>query len=144
MIEFVDNNVVSSIIELSSFFVNKDFHLRMNFSFDFIFYASTKKRLLIVKIENIIDIMQNILNYVRNNVEIIQKRMTIQINKHRRTIEYIENDYVFFDKRNIKIVKSSNKFDDKKFDFYKILQRLNNVYRFKLFQIMRIHDVFHC
>ena len=88
--------------------------------------------------------MQNIFNYVRNNIKIIQKRMTIQINKHWKTIEYIENDYVFFDKRNIKIVKSSNKFDDKKFDFYKMLQRLNNVYRFELSQIMRIHDVFYC
>ena len=88
--------------------------------------------------------MQNTFNYVRNNVEIIQKRMTIQINKHRKTIEYVENDYVFFDKRNIKIVKSSNKFNDKNFDFYKILQRLNNVYRFELFKIMRIYDVFHC
>ena len=43
----------------------------MNFSFDFSFYVLTKKRLLIVKIENIIDIMQNIFNYIRNNVEII-------------------------------------------------------------------------
>ena len=77
MIEFVNNNVDSSIIELLLFFVNKDFYFRINFSFDFIFYTSTKKRLLIVKIENIIDIMQNIFNYVRNNVEIIQKRITI-------------------------------------------------------------------
>ena len=32
MIEFVDNNVVSSIIELSSFFVNKDFHSILSFT----------------------------------------------------------------------------------------------------------------
>ena len=49
----------------------------MNFLFDFIFYELTKKRLLIVKIKNIIDIMQNIFNYIRDNVKIIQKRMTI-------------------------------------------------------------------
>ena len=144
MIEFVDNNAISLITKLSSFFVNKSFHLRMNFSSNFISYVIIRKRLLIVKAKNIIDIMQNIFDYVQNNVEIIQKRMTIQINKHRKTIEYVEDDYVFFDRRNIKIVKFSNKFDDKKLKSYKILQRLNNVYRLKLLKIMKMHDVFHC
>ena len=144
MIEFVDNNAIFATTNLSFFFVNKDFHSRMNFSFDFTFYNIIKKRLLIVKAKNIIDIMQNILNYVRDHAEVTQKRMTIQVNKHRKTIEYIEKNYVFFDRRNIKIVKSSNKLDDKKLNSYKILQRLNNVYRLKLSQIMKIHDVFHC
>ena len=108
MIEFVDNNAISSITKLSLFFVNKIFYFRMNFSSNFILYVIIKKTLLIVKTKNIIDIIQNIFNYVRNNVEIVQKRITIQINKHQKTIEYVENDYVFFlDKRNIKIVKFS-------------------------------------
>ena len=106
MIEFVDNNAIFATTKLSFFFVNKDFHSRINFSFNFTFYNIIKKRLLIVKTKNIIDIMQNIFNYVRNHAKIVQKRMTIQINKHRKTIEYVEKNYVFFDKRNIKIVKS--------------------------------------
>ena len=88
--------------------------------------------------------MQNILNYVRNNVEMIQKRMTIQINKHRKVVKYVEKNYVFLNRRNVKIAKSFNKFNDKKLNSFKMLQRLNNVYRFELFEIMRIHDVFHC
>ena len=36
MIEFVDNNAISLITELSTFFVNKNFHFRMNFSSNFI------------------------------------------------------------------------------------------------------------
>ena len=77
MIEFANNNAMFATIELSSFFINKKFHSRMNFFSNSISYIITRKRLLIVKAKNIIDTMQNILNYVRNNVEIIQKRMTV-------------------------------------------------------------------
>ena len=76
MIEFANNNAISITIELSSFFVNKEFHFRMSFSSNSISYVTTKKRLLIVKAKNIIDIMQNILNYVRDHAKVIQKRMT--------------------------------------------------------------------
>ena len=144
MIEFVDNNAISTSTKLSSFFVNKKFHFRMNFSSDSTSYVTTRERLLIVKARNIIDIMQNILNYVRDHVEMIQKRMTIQVNKHRKIVKYVERDFVFLNSRNIKIAKSFDKFDDKKLNSFKMLQRLNNVYRFELFEIMRIHDVFHC
>ena len=87
--------------------------------------------------------MQNIFNYVRDHVEMIQKRMTIQINKHRKIVKYVEKDFVFLNQRNIKIAKLFDKLDDKKLDSFKMLQRLDNVYRFELSEIMRIHDVFH-
>ena len=144
MIEFANNNAMFATIELSSFFINKEFHSRMNFFSDSISYVITKKRLLIVKAKNIIDTMQNILNYVRDNVEITQKRMTTQINKHRKIVKYVEKNFVFLNRRNIKIVKSSDKLDDKKLNSFKMLQRMNNVYRLELSNSMRIHDVFHC
>ena len=59
-------------------------------------------------------------------------------------MKYAEKNFVFLNRRNIKIVKSFDKLDDKKLNSFKILQRLSNVYRFELFEIMRIHDVFHC
>ena len=144
MIEFANNNAIFATIELSSFFVNKEFHFRMSFSSNSISYAITRKRLLIVKAKNIIDIMQNILNFVRNHAKVIQKRMTTQVNKHRKTVKYAKRDFVFLNRRNIKIAKSFDKLDDKKLNSFKILQRLSNVYRLELFEIMRIHDVFHC
>ena len=144
MIEFANNNAIFVSIELLSFFVNKNFHFRMNFSLNFISYVITKKRLLIVKTKNITNIMQNIFNYVRNHVDVIQKRITIQINKHCKIVKYVEKNYVFLNRRNIKIVKSFNKFDDKKLNFFKMLQRLNNVYQFELSNIMRIYDIFYC
>ena len=144
MIEFANNNAISATIELSSFFVNKEFHFRMSFSSNSISYVITRKRLLIVKTKNIIDIMQNILNFVRDHAKVTQKRMTTQVNKHRKAVKYAEKNFVFLNRRNIKIAKSFDKFDDKKLNSFKILTRLNNVYRFELLEIMRIHDVFHC
>ena len=67
MIEFADNNTISSAIELSFFFVNKNFHSRMSFSFDFTSFITTRERLLIVKAESLTNIMQNILNFVRDH-----------------------------------------------------------------------------
>ena len=70
--------------------------------------------------------------------------MTIQINKHRKIVEYVEKNFIFLDRRNIKTIRSSDKLDDKKLDSYRMLQRMNNFYRFELSEIMRIYDVFHC
>ena len=66
MIEFADNNTIFSTSELFLFFVNKNFHSRMSFSFDFTSFIITRERLLIVKAKSMIDIMQNILNFVRD------------------------------------------------------------------------------
>ena len=144
MIEFANNNAISATIELSSFFINKRFHFRMSFSWNSISYVTTRERLLVVKAENIIETMQNILNYIRDNAKMTQKRMTIQVNKRRKVVKYVESDFVFLNRRNIKIVKSSNKLNDKKLNSFKMLQRMSNVYRLELSKIMRIHDVFHC
>ena len=144
MIEFANNNAIFAFIELLSFFVNKNFYFRMNFLSNFISYVITKKKLLIVKTKNITNTMQNIFDYVRIHVEKIQKHIMTQINKHRKIVKYIEKNYVFLNQRNIKIVKSFDKFDNKKLNSYKMLKRMNNFYQFELFETMRIYDVFHC
>ena len=86
MIEFLNNNRLSKITKLIFFFANKNFHLRITFESNDITYNFTQKRLLIVKIENIIDIMINIFKFMQNNVERFKKVMLTQINKHRKLI----------------------------------------------------------
>ena len=144
MIEFANNNAIFVTTKLLLFFINKKFHFRINFSSNFISYITTKKRFLIVKTKNIIDTIQNIFNYVRNYAKIIQKRITIQINKHRKIVKYVEKNFVFLNRRNIKTIKSFDKLNDKKLNSYKILKRKNNFYRFELSKIIRIYDMFHC
>ncbi len=53
MIEFVDNNILSSVIFLIFFFMNKSFHSHMSFNSDIIEYESIRERLQINQVKNI-------------------------------------------------------------------------------------------
>ncbi len=53
MIKFVNNNILSSIIFLIFFFMNKNFHSCMSFNFNIIEYESTHERLQIDQAKNI-------------------------------------------------------------------------------------------
>ncbi len=53
MIEFINNNALSSVIFLILFFMNKNFHSCMSFDSDIIEYESTCERLQINRIKNI-------------------------------------------------------------------------------------------
>ena len=86
MIKFSNNNRLSKIIKLIFFFANKDFHSRITFELNDITYNFIRKRLLVVKAENIINIMINIFKFMQSNVERFRKVMSIQINKYRKFI----------------------------------------------------------
>ncbi len=61
MIEFVNNNVLFSIIFLILFFMNKSFHSCMSFDSDIIEYESIRERLQIAWIKDIFNHMNNTL-----------------------------------------------------------------------------------
>ncbi len=65
MIEFVNNNILSSIIFLTLFFMNKNFHSHMSFDSDIIKYESTRERLQIAQVENIFNHMNKTLIFAR-------------------------------------------------------------------------------
>jgi len=65
MIEFADNNVLSSVIFLTLFFMNKNFHPHMSFDLDIIEYESTRERLQIAQVEDIFDHMNKTLIFAR-------------------------------------------------------------------------------
>ena len=88
MIEFADNNKTFFVIGIFSFFVNKNFNFCIIIDFDEIFYESTRERFLIVKIENIIDIITNILKLMQDNLQRSKQVITIQINKHKKFVKY--------------------------------------------------------
>ena len=55
MIEFADNNNVSTSISVSLFYINKDFHFYISFNPNIINYIIIRKRLDAVKAKDIID-----------------------------------------------------------------------------------------
>ncbi len=61
IIEFVNNNILFSVIFLIFFFMNKNFHSRMSFNSDIIKYESTRERLQINQVENISEQMNKTL-----------------------------------------------------------------------------------
>ncbi len=88
MIEFVNNNVLFSIIFLIFFFMNKNFHSHMSFNSDLIEYESICKRLQINWDKNISEQMNKTLIFAREALIKTWKQMINQANKHKKKINY--------------------------------------------------------
>jgi len=82
MIEFVDNNILFSVIFLISFFMNKNFHSHMSFDSDIIEYESTCERLQIDQVKNISEQMNKTLIFAREALIKTREQMMNQANKH--------------------------------------------------------------
>ncbi len=143
MIEFVDNNVLSSVIFLILFFMNKSFHSRMSFDSDIIEYESIRERLQIIRVEDIFDHMNKTLIFAREALIKTRERMMKQANKHRKKINYKIESKMFLNERNIVTARFFKKLDDKMLDSFKVTDSVDFFYKLKLSDTMHIHDVFH-
>ncbi len=143
MIEFVDNNVLSSVIFLILFFMNKSFHSRMSFDSDIIEYKSTRERLEIIRVEDIFNHMNKKLIFAREALIKTRERMMKQANKHRKKINYKIESKMFLNERNIVTARFFKKLDDKMLNSFKITDFVDFFYKLKLSDTMHIHDVFH-
>ena len=143
MIEFVDNNVLSSVIFLILFFMNKSFHSRMSFDSDIIEYESIRERLQIVRVEDIFNHMNKTLIFAREALIKTQERIMKQANKHRKKINYKIESKMFLNERNIVTARFFKKLDDKMLDSFKVTDSVDFFYKLKLLDTMHIHDVFH-
>jgi len=143
IIEFINNNVLFSVIFLIFFFMNKSFHSHMSFDSDIIEYESTHERLQIIRVEDIFDHMNKTLIFAREALIKTRKRMMKQANKHRKKINYEIKSKMFLNERNIVTAKLLKKLDDKMLDSFKITDSVDFFYKLKLSDTMRIHDVFH-
>ena len=54
-----------------------------------------------------------------------------------------KGDLVFFNIKNIVIDKLYKKLNDKMLDSFKVILIINSFYKLKLFEIMKIYNVFH-
>jgi len=143
MIEFADNNVLSSVIFLILFFMNKNFHSHMSFDPDIIEYESTHERLQIDQIKNISEQINKTLIFAREALIKTREQMMNQANKHRKKINYKIKSKMFLNERNIITARLFKKLNDKMLDSFQIIDLVDSFYKLKLSETMRIHDVFH-
>jgi len=143
MIEFVNNNILFSVIFLILFFMNKNFHSCMSFDSDIIEYESTHERLQINRVKNISEQMNKTLIFAREALIKTRDQMMNQANKHRKKINYKIELRVFLNERNIVTARFFKKLNDKMLDSFQIIDFVDSFYKLKLFETMHIHDVFH-
>ncbi len=143
IIEFVDNNVLSSVIFLILFFMNKNFHSRMSFDSDITKYESIREHLQIAWIKDIFDHMNKTLIFAREALFKTREQMMNQTNKHRKKINYEIKSKMFLNEWNIITARSFKKLNDKMLDSFKVTDFVDFFYKLKPSDIMRIHDVFH-
>ena len=143
MIEFVNNNILSSVIFLILFFMNKNFYSHMSFDSDIIEYESTRKRLQIDWVKNISEQMNKTLIFAREALIKTWEQMMNQANKHRKKVNHKIESKMFLNERNIVTARLFKKLDDKMLDSFKITDSVDFFYKLKLSDTMRIHNVFH-
>jgi len=143
MIKFINNNILSSVIFLIFFFMNKNFHSHMSFDSDIIEYESTCERLQIDRVKNISEQMNKTLIFAREALIKIRKQMMNQANKHRKKVNYKIKSKMFLNERNIVTARLFKKLDDKMLNSFKITDSVDFFYKLKLSDTMHIHDVFH-
>ncbi len=143
MIEFVNNNVLFSVIFLIFFFINKNFHSCMSFDSDIIKYESTRERLQIDRVKNISEQMNKTLIFAREALIKTQEQMMNQANKHRKKINYEIESKMFLNERNIITARFFKKLDDKMLNSFINLDFIDSSYKLKLSKSMHVHDVFH-
>lgn len=143
MAEFADNTAVSASTGVLPFYANKGFHPRMSFCPDTTTYETTKKRLDATRAEDITDRMQNVLDYIRHNMNDAQEVMTRRTNMRRQYVKFNEGDMVFLSSKNIVTIRPSRKLDSKRYGPFRITGLVGSSYRLELPPTMKVHNVFH-
>jgi len=77
---------------MTSFYFNKEFHLRMSFDSDMTDYETTRERLEARKANDIVIRMKELLSFDHQQLKKTKLIIEVQINKHRRNVIYEVDD----------------------------------------------------
>ncbi len=136
--EFIDNNAISFLIEQLTFFLNKNFHFHMNFNSDSTEYEITYARIEADKAENIFKHIKWSLALIKQALAKVRVTIKKQIDKHWKKMIYKINNMMFLNSRNIMILRSSKKLNNKMLKLFKILVKIEHVYQLKLLSTIKI------
>ena len=87
--------------------------------------------------------MQDVFIYIREKINKAQLIIIEQVNRYKKDITFKKDDLVFFNIKNIIIDKLFKKLNDKMFDLFKVIFVIDSSYKLKLFEIIKIYNVFH-
>ena len=87
--------------------------------------------------------MQDVLIYIREKINKTQLAIIEQINRYKKNMTFKKDDLVFLNTKNIIIDKPFKKLNDKMFDSFKVIFVIYFSYKLKLFEIIKIYNVFH-
>ena len=141
--EFADNNINSAAITLSPFFMNHGFHLWMSFEPDLTLYEVTRQCLQAWSAGELTVKMNEILSFTKQHLAETQKAMLRQTNKHWKNVNYEVRDMIFLNSRNIKTQQPLKKLNNKMFESFKIVIKVERAFQLKLPRTMLIHNIFH-
>ncbi len=143
MIKFSENFNIFSIISMTLFYFNKNFHSWMSFDSDTMNYETTCERLKARKADDIIIQMKELLIFNHQQLKKMKQIIEAQINKHRRDIIYEVNDWVWLFSRNIKTTKSCKDLKNKQLKLYQITVKVEIFYHLHLsISMKQLHSMF--
>ncbi len=143
MIEFSDNVNTFSIISMTFFYFNKEFHSRMSFNSDTTDYKITYEWIEARKADDIVIWMKELLNFNHQQLKKTKLIIEAQVNKHRWDVIYKIDNQIWLSFRNVKITRSCKNLKDKQLNFYSIIVKVETFYHLHLSTSMKhIHLMF--
>ena len=143
MLEFADNDNLSTSLGLSPFYFNHGFHPRMSFSPDCNSYETTRERLQATKADDIAKRMEELLEYGRSQLLKSQSSMEAQANKHRKDVSYEIGDRVWLSSRNVKTTRPSKGLEDRQLGPFEVIEKVGSSYRLQMPSNWKQESVFH-
>ncbi len=144
MMKFSDNFNIFSIISMTSFYFNKDFHSWMSFNSDTTDYKIIHERLKARKANDIIIQMKELLSFNHQQLKKTKLIIEAQINKHKRDVIYEVENWVWLFFRNVKIIRSCKDLKDKQLESYQITVKAKIFYHLHLSVSMKhLHLMFN-
>ncbi len=143
MIEFDENFNTFSIISMTSFYFNKNFHSRMSFDSNTTDYETIRERLEARKADDIVIWMKELFIFDHQQLKKTKQIIKAQINKHKWDVIYEVDDWVWLFSRNIKTTRSCKNLKDKQLEFYQITVKVEIFYHLRLLISMKqLHSMF--
>ncbi len=143
MIEFSENFNIFSIISMTSFYFNKNFHSWMSFDSDTTDYKTTHERLKARKANDIVIWMKELLIFNHQQLKKTKQIIEAQINKHKWDVIYEVDKWVWLFSRNIKTTKSCKNLKDKQLKLYQITVKVEIFYHLRLsISMKQLHSMF--